>query len=260
MLLRRITEHVKNQNWFAVFIDFVIVVIGILIAFQITEWNEARAERQREIVLLERLHNDFEKITAWLDDAMVFVNSAPADTSWLIEQIRADRKPDLGAQFIRAAQASIYLRAISEQSATYLELVATGTLSKISNPELREALGNYDRSRVAERDVSSGLYAIQRNIDTRQAIQFKTMSTNLESLSNESLLSAVTPRFAEITTPISYDWEQLKKTEPYLHLLLQNHLYVQGWKQLCHSEAKKVFALLKKELQLPLNESSEVRQ
>lgn len=42
MLLRRITQHVKDQNWFAVGIDFVIVVVGILIAFQITNWNEAR--------------------------------------------------------------------------------------------------------------------------------------------------------------------------------------------------------------------------
>ncbi|MFT4790393.1 MAG: hypothetical protein ACI95X_003240, partial [Paraglaciecola sp.] len=32
MLLRRIITHVKDQNWFAVVLDFVIVVLGILIA------------------------------------------------------------------------------------------------------------------------------------------------------------------------------------------------------------------------------------
>lgn len=42
MLLRRVTQHVKTQNWFAVFIDFLIVVIGILIAFQITNWSESQ--------------------------------------------------------------------------------------------------------------------------------------------------------------------------------------------------------------------------
>ena len=47
MLLRRITQHVKEQNWFAVFLDFFIVVAGILIAFQITNWNEAQADKQR---------------------------------------------------------------------------------------------------------------------------------------------------------------------------------------------------------------------
>ena len=42
MILRRVIEHVKAQNWTAVALDFVIVVVGILIAFQITNWNEAR--------------------------------------------------------------------------------------------------------------------------------------------------------------------------------------------------------------------------
>ena len=45
MLLRRITKHVKGQNWFAVALDFFIVVVGILIAFQITNWNETREAR-----------------------------------------------------------------------------------------------------------------------------------------------------------------------------------------------------------------------
>lgn len=31
MILRRITEHVKTENWFAVGIDFVIVVIGVFV-------------------------------------------------------------------------------------------------------------------------------------------------------------------------------------------------------------------------------------
>jgi hypothetical protein len=44
MLLRRVTDHIKQQNWFAVFIDFLIVVVGILIAFQITNWADRRAD------------------------------------------------------------------------------------------------------------------------------------------------------------------------------------------------------------------------
>ena len=42
MILRHITQHVKDQNWFAVGLDFVIVVAGILIAFQVTNWSEER--------------------------------------------------------------------------------------------------------------------------------------------------------------------------------------------------------------------------
>lgn len=45
MLLRSLTKHIREQNWFAVFLDFFIVVVGILIAFQITNWNEEREAR-----------------------------------------------------------------------------------------------------------------------------------------------------------------------------------------------------------------------
>ena len=42
MLLRRITEHVRAQNWFAVGIDFVIVVVGVFIGIQVSNWNDKR--------------------------------------------------------------------------------------------------------------------------------------------------------------------------------------------------------------------------
>lgn len=58
MLLRRITEHVRAQNWTAVFLDFIIVIAGILIAFQITNWNDARGERARETQILRDIAND----------------------------------------------------------------------------------------------------------------------------------------------------------------------------------------------------------
>jgi hypothetical protein len=60
MILRRLTQHIKDQNWFAVGLDFVIVVCGILIAFQITNWNENRAERAQEVRYLSAMKRDVE--------------------------------------------------------------------------------------------------------------------------------------------------------------------------------------------------------
>ncbi len=58
MILRRITEHVKTQNWFAVALDFVIVVAGVFIGIQVANWNQARADRAREHELLVDLRAD----------------------------------------------------------------------------------------------------------------------------------------------------------------------------------------------------------
>ncbi len=63
MLLRRISKHVTEQNWFAVFIDFLIVVVGVFIGIQVANWNAERVERQKEqgylIHLVEDVQADF---------------------------------------------------------------------------------------------------------------------------------------------------------------------------------------------------------
>lgn len=40
MILRRITEHVREQNWFAVGLDFSIVVVGIWVALMVGQWSD----------------------------------------------------------------------------------------------------------------------------------------------------------------------------------------------------------------------------
>jgi len=45
MLLRRVIEHLRKQEWTAIAIDFVIVVLGVFVGLQVSNWNEARANR-----------------------------------------------------------------------------------------------------------------------------------------------------------------------------------------------------------------------
>ena len=60
MLLRSISKHVKEQNWFAVGLDFLIVVIGVFIGIQVANWNDSRAFKQKETELLFELKEQIE--------------------------------------------------------------------------------------------------------------------------------------------------------------------------------------------------------
>ena len=62
MPLRRLRDNLAQQNWTAVALEFVIVVLGVVIGFQITEWNRQRLlnedyEAARERVLDELREN-----------------------------------------------------------------------------------------------------------------------------------------------------------------------------------------------------------
>lgn len=46
MLFRRIKAHVEKENWFAVFVDFAIVVVGVFIGLQVQQWAVERNRAQ----------------------------------------------------------------------------------------------------------------------------------------------------------------------------------------------------------------------
>jgi hypothetical protein len=58
VLLRRIIEHVKVQNWIAVAIDFAIVVLGVFIGIQVSNWNARLALEKHEHTLIRELRGE----------------------------------------------------------------------------------------------------------------------------------------------------------------------------------------------------------
>jgi hypothetical protein len=58
MLLRKLTQHVKDQNWFAVALDFVIVVMGVFIGLQVDNWNATRSDQREYEMALARFDDE----------------------------------------------------------------------------------------------------------------------------------------------------------------------------------------------------------
>ena len=57
-ILGRLTQAVREQNWFAVALELAIVVLGVVIGFQVTSWGQSRADRAQEQVYLRQLAAD----------------------------------------------------------------------------------------------------------------------------------------------------------------------------------------------------------
>jgi hypothetical protein len=60
MILRRVIQHVKKQEWTAICIDLVIVVVGVFIGIQVSNWNAERADRSAEKRHLEEIAEDLQ--------------------------------------------------------------------------------------------------------------------------------------------------------------------------------------------------------
>ena len=44
MILRRLSANLKAQNWTAIAIEFVIVVAGVFVGTQVSNWNDERKQ------------------------------------------------------------------------------------------------------------------------------------------------------------------------------------------------------------------------
>ncbi len=91
MILRRITEHVKAQNWFAIFLDFIIVVVGVFIGIQVSNWNAARGDRAKEAAYLTQLIDDMTADLAQIDRVANVASTRMAVIALVLDQ--ADLTP-----------------------------------------------------------------------------------------------------------------------------------------------------------------------
>lgn len=58
MKLRRVVEHIKHQHWTAIVIDLAIVVLGVFIGMQASNWNQERSNDQQSAIFTARLKAD----------------------------------------------------------------------------------------------------------------------------------------------------------------------------------------------------------
>ena len=156
MILRRVIEHVKKQHWTAVFLDFVIVVLGVFIGIQVSNWNAARADRAEERQLLVRLDDEARALLkiqkSEYAKQMPRVEAMTAIHPLLFEQTPDRALTDVECRFIAISH---WLPAPTDELPILEEAIATGRFDLISNESVKTNL----RSFAVVRDRARRQYA-----------------------------------------------------------------------------------------------------
>ncbi len=158
MILRRIIAHFRKQEWTAIGIDFVIVVIGVFVATQVAEWSAGEADKRRGHVYLQQLTADMERdhtglewIRSYYDE--VYDGAVRANT--LLEQPSQDPR-ELVINAYRGTEYVYYATA----SSTWNQIVSSGDMALIPT-EVRVAVEEYlkyNSSREVEQRFSDSSY------------------------------------------------------------------------------------------------------
>jgi len=108
MLLRRMIEHVRTQNWIAVFLDFVIVVVGVFIGIQVSNWNELRNERLASVSFEQRIESDLRNQIKEYDAMIGYYEAVRGSALRTFERLGEDADLDDEAFLIDAYRATQY--------------------------------------------------------------------------------------------------------------------------------------------------------
>lgn len=157
MLLRRVTNHVKDQNWFAVGIDFIIVVVGVFIGIQVANWNDAQQSGIRESAVLAQLEEEFSEIENSLTLQIQYRDSYMQNMGALITTLEGSG-PAADDKTIRQALSDATATGRRPaQSAAYLQITASGQLAMLNNTELERSLIEYHTRLERDNFVHQGL-------------------------------------------------------------------------------------------------------
>ena len=64
MLLHRVMARLRRQEWTAIIIEFVLLVCGVFLGIQASNWNGAREAKEKTAIFTARLAEDL-RAEAW---------------------------------------------------------------------------------------------------------------------------------------------------------------------------------------------------
>lgn len=141
MILRRLAENLKQQNWTAIWIEFVLLVAGVFLGIQVSNWNEQRADARLGRDYVQRLIRDLGQDQAatraqgtYYADVLESVQSTDA----LLRSANPDPR-ELVVNAYRATEITY----IPPMRATWDQIVSSGHLGLLPPGTVESGLSNY---------------------------------------------------------------------------------------------------------------------
>ncbi len=144
MIIQRIAKGIKDQDWFVVSVEIMIVVIGIFIGLQVDDWNQERKNRELELYYFEQFAVELEETIQALkqesDYALRVSSNALSVEKMLADQSLSDATMP---EFYEHAYRSFF-SSNSRVFKVYLnQLTSDKGAEIVQSREMRRLLGQY---------------------------------------------------------------------------------------------------------------------
>ncbi len=141
MIIKRLATGIKNQDWFVVIVEVMIVVVGIFIGLQVDDWNEG-LQKQAEIDLkLERIKQDALSLRGRMLENVENTNLFLKNLQTVQQVLNGTPLDDNNRQqFIVGLDISYKLFEIDPTLPGLVSLMQSSDINRIQDETVREAL------------------------------------------------------------------------------------------------------------------------
>jgi hypothetical protein len=142
----KLAARLRSYDWTAAFIELVIVVVGILIALQVSNWNQSRLDHARADNYYRRLHAELLADRHNIDSTLKFWNKVSDYGRAAIAYGETGQRVDASNwKTVLAYYQSSQLMPFELESSTYSEMRDSDGLGLIADEGLRKRLADYYR-------------------------------------------------------------------------------------------------------------------
>ena len=161
MILRRLSQSLKDQNWAAISIEFVLLVLGVFLGIQVANWNAERETNQKSAIFTERLKADL-RGEDWTYQFLIAYNrEVLANANRAVEALDGKVALSDEALLVSAYRATQY-RNRNQRGSTFDEMISTGSIELIRDPTLRDTAVRLYKLTVFDNLVREGMRSRNR--------------------------------------------------------------------------------------------------
>jgi hypothetical protein len=141
MILRRIVEHLKKQDWAAIALELAIVIIGVFIGMQVSNWNQQRIEKRETAQLLLELRPALKSFADFFDTAKPYYATSRRYSETAFAGWRGD--PTVSdEQFVIAAYQASQIYTFGVHGENWASIFGGDRMRDIGSVEVRRGLTN----------------------------------------------------------------------------------------------------------------------
>ncbi|HWU78320.1 MAG TPA: hypothetical protein VN043_17625 [Rhodanobacter sp.] len=140
----KLAARLRNYDWTAAAIELLIVVVGILIALQVSNWNQSRLDHARADNYYRRLHIELLADQHNIDNALAYWNKVSAyGRAAMRHGESGQRVEDSNWKTVLAYYQASQLMPFELEETTYSEMRDGGGLALVDDESLRKQLADY---------------------------------------------------------------------------------------------------------------------